>query len=208
MLTGTIPFNSFWSSPWSAPLRGACHWLKREPAPVVPATPDALAPGWLRPLSLQRQIGQAIGWRLKWMREHPDHATFLFPTDSIPVWHDFGWQPYGRGVLRTWSDEWLNLHFVMEFERLLRIIQTPPRLMGEETWTRAALDACQHLAQVYHEFRRRYSSRRVRWFVRRVLEEYISWEPAPESEAAAEAALLTPSDRAAPPDQHRSLTAL
>ncbi len=50
-------------------------------------------------------------------------------------------------------------------------------LLGEEVWARAALGACEHLAQVYHAFRRRYGARAVRRFVRRALVEYIYWEP-------------------------------
>ncbi|HEY7357216.1 MAG TPA: hypothetical protein VH590_12140, partial [Ktedonobacterales bacterium] len=135
------PFQSFWSSPWAASLRAACVWLKREPAPVVPATPDSLAPGWIRPLCLQRQIGKAIAARLAWMRQHPDQAAFLFPETSIPGWTRFFWTPYERRALRSWSDEWLLFHFQLEVERLLRIMQTPPALIGEEDWTLAALGA-------------------------------------------------------------------
>ncbi|HEU5370083.1 MAG TPA: hypothetical protein VFU69_16550 [Ktedonobacterales bacterium] len=178
------PFQSFWSSPWAASLRAACVWLKREPAPVVPDTPDSLAPGWIRPLCLQRQIGKAIAARIAWMRAHPDQAAFLYPEDSIPGWTRFFWTPYQRQALRSWSDEWLLFHFQLEVERLLRIMQTPPALIGEEDWTLAALGACGHLAQVYHEFTRRYWVRRVRSFVGDVLHAYVTWEgPRPAAPA-------------------------
>ena len=68
MLSTWTPFQSFWSSAWSAPLRDACVWLKQVPGPVVPATPDTLAPGWIRPLCVQREIGKAIAARLAWLR--------------------------------------------------------------------------------------------------------------------------------------------
>ncbi len=94
------PFQSFWSSPWAAALRASCIWLQREPAPVVPDTPDSLAPDWIRPLCLQRWVGQAIAKRLAWMRQHPDQAAFLFPETSIPGWARFFWTPYERRALR------------------------------------------------------------------------------------------------------------
>ena len=172
----TVPFTSFWSQSWSVPLRAACVWLRRTPPPVVPFTPNRLAPGWLRPLCLQREVGQAVGARLTWMRAHPDQAGYLYPTDSIPCWSRDAWIPYERGALRVWTDEWLLVLFQMEVERLLRIVQTPPALLGEEVWTRAALGACEHLAQLYREFRRRYQARPVRLFVRRVLRAYVCWE--------------------------------
>ena len=168
------------------------------PGPVVPATPDALAPGWIRPLCVQREIGQAIAARLAWLRQHPDAAGYLYDDYTIPLWTRAGWTPFAQSALRAWSDEWLLLLFQVETERLLRILQAPPALLGEAVWTPAALGACEHLAQLYHEFRRRYGARAVRRFVRRALVEYIYWEPPREAfegtadaeEAAAPAATL------------------
>ncbi len=181
MLSTWTPFHSFWSSPWSARLRGACVWLTQVPGPVVPHTPDALAPGWIKPLCVQREIGKAIAARLAWLRAHPDAAGYLAYEYTIPLWTRAGWTPFAQKALGTWSDERLLLLFQVETERLLRIIQAPPALLGEEVWTRAALGACEHLAQVYHAFRRRYGARAVRRFVRRALVEYIYWEPRREA---------------------------
>ena len=178
------PFQSFWSSPWSIPLRGACNWLQRKPGPVVPDTPDALAPSWVRPLCLQRLIGKAIRDRIAWNRQYPDRAAFLYPEDSIPVWTEISWTPYSRAALRSWSDEWLLIFFPMELERLQRLIQTPPSLLGEELWTRAALGACQHLAQMYHELRRRYHAKDARLLMHRLFEGYVFWEPPSEEREA------------------------
>jgi hypothetical protein len=122
------------------------------PGPVVPATSDALAPSWIRPLCVQREIGKTIAARLARMRAHPDASAYLAYDYTIPLWTQAGWTPYTASALRTWSDEWLLLHFQIEAERLLRILQTPPALLGEEVWTRAALGACEHLAQIYHAF--------------------------------------------------------
>lgn len=170
----TIPFTSFWSSPWSRSLRAACVWLKRTPAPVVPDTPDRLAPGWLRPLCLHRQIGWAIGARLAWQRAHPDLAALRFPIDSTPCWTEIAWQPYPRRILRVMTDEWLLSFWLVELERLQRIIETPPELIGER-WTRAALGCGEHLTQVYTEFKRRYKARPTRQFIGTLLQDYICW---------------------------------
>ncbi|HEY7358721.1 MAG TPA: hypothetical protein VH590_19700, partial [Ktedonobacterales bacterium] len=121
---------------------------------------------------------KAIAARLAWMRQHPDQAAFFFPETSIPGWTRFFWTPYERRALRSWSDEWLLFHFQLEVERLLRIMQTPPALIGAEDWTRAALGACGHLAQVYHELKRRYGVRAVRRALRDLLYASVRWAPA------------------------------
>ena len=186
MIADTLPYQSFWSSAWAAPLRRACHWLQREAAPDVPSVPDALAPGWLRPLCVQRLIGQAIAARLKRMRTHPDQTLFLFPEQAIPLWTPLAWEPYQPRTLHAGSNDWLTTQVLLEVERLLRILQVPPSLMGQEVWTHAALGACERLAQLYHEFRRRFNARRVRRFFRQALLEYIYWEPASEPPAVEE----------------------
>ncbi len=132
MLSTWTPFQSFWSSPWSAPLRNACVWLTQVPGPVVPHTPDALAPGWIRPLCVQREIGKAIAARLKWQRQHPDAAGYLYDEITIPLWTQAGWTPYAQSALHAWIDERLLLLGQVETERLLRILQAPPKLLGEE----------------------------------------------------------------------------
>jgi hypothetical protein len=175
------PFHSFWSSPWAAPLRGACIWLKRTPAPHVPPTPDKLAPDWIRPLCLQRWVGQAIAARLAWVRAHPDSAGFLYADETIPLWTQTAWWPYHREVLRSESEAWLLTRFQMEVECLLRIMQVPPALLGEEVWTRAALGSCERLAQVYHELRRRVGTSRARQVLREALSVYVTLEPPREA---------------------------
>jgi len=174
----SIPFQSFWSQSWSEPLRSACVWLKRDPAPVVPHIPETLAPGWLRPLCFQREVARAVRDRRAWMRAHSDQAADLAPQEAIPVWTRVAWTPYGRGVLRRWSDEGLVDQFHLEVERLLRISEAPPRLLGEEVWTQAALGTCEHLAQLYRELRRRYGARAVRQALRDALTRYVCWTPA------------------------------
>jgi hypothetical protein len=72
------------------------------------------------------------------------------------------------------SDEWLLSCFLVELERLQRVIETPPELVGER-WTRAALGCCEHLTQIYHEFKRRYKARATRSFIG-ALQDYIIWQ--------------------------------
>jgi hypothetical protein len=180
-VVSTIPFASFWSSPWAAPLRESCVWLQRQAAPVVPPTPDRLVPDWLRPLCFQREIGRTIRARLANARRDARYAATLYAYASQPTWGAEDWRPYGRGVLRSWSKERLLEHFQMELERLLRIMQTPPALLGEAVWTHSALGTCEHLAQLYQEFRRRYGARRTRRFMCKVLTGYAWWFPAEEA---------------------------
>ncbi len=178
----SIPYQAFWSQSWSAPLRAACIWLRRDPAPVVSRLPEALAPGWLRPLCVQRCIAQAIAARLAWMRQHPDLAAQRFLYPSTPDWTREAWTPYDRGWLRVWTEAWLLECFQVEVERLLRIMQTPPALLGEEVWTRVALGTCERLAQLYQELRRRSGMRAARRLVRDTLENFICWYPAREAD--------------------------
>ncbi len=188
------PFHSFWSSPWAASLRSACVWLKRTPAPLVPPTPDALAPDWIRPLCLQRWVGQAIAARLAWVRAHPDDAGFLYPDETIPLWTQTAWQLYRPDLVRSESEGWLLTRFQIEVECLLRIMQAPPALLGEEIWTRAALGSCERLAQIYHELRRRVGARSARRMLREVLSAYITLEPPAEAAETPKAELAQVGD--------------
>jgi hypothetical protein len=176
MFATTLVFASFWSGAWSAPLRAACVWLRRTPAPVVPPTPDALAPGWLRPLCVQRWVGLTVAARLAWMRQHPHLTAYPFAHESLPCWGAGAWRPYPRRELRELRQQRLLWLFGLEVERLLRIVQVPPVLVGEEDWTRAALGASEHLAQVYAELKRRAGARTARALVRDVLRRYITWQ--------------------------------
>jgi hypothetical protein len=181
----TLAFRSFWSQSWSATLRSSCRWLRRDPAPVVPTIPEALAPGWLRPLCFQREVARAIRDRLAWLRANPDQSAMLYLLESLPCWTAEDWTPYRRGVLRAWGDEWLVEQVQIEVERLLRIVDTPPALLGEEVWTHAALGTCERLAQLYRELRRRCGARATRVALRRLLTGYVYWFPQEEAEASA-----------------------
>src|SRR6185437_1852657 len=169
----TIPFQAFWSQSWSAALRASCCWLTRLPGPNVPRLPDALAPGWLRPLCFQRVIANAVQARLAWRRAHPDAPPYVLEDGSSPAWDRAAWTPYDPRGLRGCRDEALLARFQVDLERLLRVMETPPDLPGIEVWTRAAMGACERLAQLYQELLRRCGMQAARRVVRRLLARYV-----------------------------------
>lgn len=190
MLAPTHDLLFFWCTPWSRPLRDACEWLARFGQPISGNKPDDLAPRWVRPLCLQRWVGKAIAARLAWMRDHPERAAYRYGRESEPCWHDVAWVSYEWRTLREFSEEALLTIFGMEVERLLRIMQEPPGLVGDLEWTRATLGASEHIAQVYKELKRRQppcagarQSRalRARAILREELRRYVTWERSGET---------------------------
>jgi hypothetical protein len=121
---------SFWMTPWSRPLRGACVWLASLGAPISGSQPDAAAPRWLRPLCLQRWVGQAVVTRLEWMGQHPDQPAYSFGRESEPCWTDVAWATYDRPSTRGLSEEAILWLFGAEVERLLRSVEEAPGLVG------------------------------------------------------------------------------
>src|SRR5690242_1882752 len=85
---------SFWCTPWSETLRAACVWTARFGPPISGQQPDKAAPRWLRPLCLQRWVGQAIAARLAWMRAHPEAAAYRYGSESEPCWQAVAWVSY------------------------------------------------------------------------------------------------------------------
>src|SRR5262245_35760196 len=57
-------------------------------------------------------------------------------------------------------------------ERLLRIADAEPALVGLTAWTCAALCACEHLAQLYTELKRRYKAAQARALVQAELRRF------------------------------------
>jgi hypothetical protein len=105
MLCSPDDLESFWSAPWSVPLRCACRWL--APEEQTRADSDASAPRWLRPLCVQRWVGQAVRDRLAWMQAHPEAAFYRYSgssnerqDQSIPCWTPQATVPYERQTLR------------------------------------------------------------------------------------------------------------
>ena len=175
MLDSTSALLSFWMTPWSRTLRGACVWLERLGAPISGTRPDAEAPNWLRPLCVQRRVGQAVADRLAWVAAHPE-AGYRCGRESEPCWTEVGWASYPRRYLRAMSEESLRWLFMMEVERLVRSMEEAPGLVGGADWTRGVLGACEHVAQVYGEWRRRHKARRARTIVREELAAFVAWE--------------------------------
>jgi hypothetical protein len=202
MRVTTPALLSFWCTPWSETLRNACVWIARFGPPISGKQPDEDAPNWLRPLCLQRWVGKAIAARLAWMREHPERAAYCYGPESEPCWEPVAWVRYDWRCLRALAVETLLYIFGMEVERLLRIVQEPPALVGDADWTRAALGASEHLAQVYAELRRRQppgkgqsKAIRARFILREELRRYVTWER--EETAAAAEAIREPARSAA-----------
>ncbi len=145
--------------------------------PISGDRPDSLAPDWLRPLCLQRWVGQAVTARLAWLHAHPDLAALRYERESRPRWDVGRWDRAERRCLRDLCEETLLRLFVIEVERLLRILREPPGLVGNADWARATLAACEHVAQVYHELRRRHNAVRARYLLREELRHYVTWQP-------------------------------
>ena len=150
--------EAFWSAAWSVPLRSACRWL--EPAVQTHLDAAVQSPLWLKPFCVQRWIGQAVLDRLAWMRAHPEAAAYRF---SGPA-------GVGDASLARWTEPpseveaWLDVHleiddclcwrWEVEVERLLRISEAPPALLGEALWAQAVLRSCARLSLVYAELKR------------------------------------------------------
>ncbi len=166
---------TFWLTPWSQPLRDACEWVARDGPPLSGKRPDSDAPAWVRPLFLQRWVARAIAARLAWLREHPDLAGQRFGKESETDWTCVVWTFAEPRCLRELCEETLLWIFNCEVERLLRIAQESPLVVGNGAWTQAALVACAHLARVYAELRRRHRAMQAKAIVREELRRFVTW---------------------------------
>jgi hypothetical protein len=163
-----------WTMPWSRPFRAACRWFTLETQPMQGRKPNRFAPRWLRPLLLQRWVGQAIAARLAWLEKHPRATRYHYRVESEPRWVDAAWASYEREILAEFSQAMLLWIFGMEVERLLRIAEEHPSLVGQEEWTRAVLGASEHLAQLYAELKRRHSWQQARAMLREALRCFVT----------------------------------
>ena len=171
---------AFWAAPWSVPFRAACRWLTPEQKRTVSA--DVHSPAWLKPLCVQRWVGQAVARRLAWMGAHPEAALYRYsgPSDagdpSIPYWAEMATSSYTPLWLHHQEEEALLWRWNVEVERLLRISEAPPCLVGADDWARAALGVGLRLSQLYAELKRRQKARRARWRLREEMRGYITWD--------------------------------
>jgi hypothetical protein len=185
----------FWRLPCFAPLRAALAW-QPDPDQFLPDE-RPVAPRWLRPLFVQRWVGQAVAERAAWLEAHLCLEPYRFGNDSLPDWHETALLRYAGVSLRGLSEEGLCWVWGMEVERLLRLAQVSPGELGQGAWLAAALAASEHVAQVYLEWRRRYKATRARAIVREQLQRFLDWrspyEPLQTEEAPrALAAAVTP----------------
>jgi hypothetical protein len=168
-------FPVFWLLPWSAPLRAAAGWLSELAWPDS-ASPVPAAPRWLRPLCVQRMVGRAVAERARWLKQHPCLNPYRFGDDSDPGWDETTLLTYDRRCLRDLSEASVRWLFGVEVERILRLIQTSPALLGEGAWVASLLAACEHIAQVYHELKRRHKAMQARATLREELRLFLEWQ--------------------------------
>ncbi len=180
----------FWLMPWSEPLRSACCWIALLGAPLQGKKPDTDAATWLKPLFLQRWVGQAVAERLAWLKAHPEAAGDRFGEESDPGWREDGWAPPARPRLRRLCAEELLRLVAVELERLARIAEDVPALVGGGNWTEAALASCAAMARLYAELKRRHRAAQARALVSEALRQFVAWEQ--PREAASDAAAAAP----------------
>ncbi|HLW03073.1 MAG TPA: hypothetical protein VKT82_30760 [Ktedonobacterales bacterium] len=179
MLVDMAHCITFWLTPWSAPFRAACLWFTPDTQPLQGRKPNTIAPRWVRPFFVQRWVGEAIAARLA---ANPATTAYRFGHDSDPDWDAAAWASYPRAILRQLDEQTVLGIVGMEVERLLRIAQEHPGLVGQVEWTGAALSASEHLAQLYAELKRRHKAMQARALLREELRRFVAWE-----ERAAEA---------------------
>ena len=169
----------FWMMPWSKPFRATCRWFTLETQPLRGRKPNDDAPKWLRPLFLHGWVGRAIAARLAWLEAHPQANRYRYGDESDPRWDESAWASYERAILRQFDEPLLLWLFGLEVERLLRIAEEHPSLVGGVDWTCAALGASEHLAQLYAELKRRHRAMPARAILREELRRFIEWDGVP-----------------------------
>jgi hypothetical protein len=180
-----IELCDFWTMPWSDPFRAACCWVVLLGAPLQGSKPDTDAPGWLRPLLVQRWVGQTIAARLAWLGAHPEARATRFGDEAQPIWLADGWVDHQRRWLRSQHDDMLLRLVAIEAERLTRIAQEAPTIVGSAHWTGAALGAFARIAQLYRELKRRHHAMPARTMLRAELQRFVEWSGSPEGVPAA-----------------------
>jgi len=107
---------------------------------------------------------------------HPDAAAYRHPDDSAPIWEALVPAPYERGWLRTFEEEDYDWLARFEAERLMRLLDVPPVLVGQEEWTAAVLSIAEHLGRLYREMKRRQRAMRARALLHSALAQFVVWE--------------------------------
>jgi len=188
-MRGTIhDLMNFWLTPWSKPIREACEWVVRFGPPLSGKAPNKVAPWWVRPFFLQAWVVQIITARLAWLNEHPNVPKERFGWKSETDWKRVVWTFAERDCLCEMDEATLREFFIIEVERMQRILLEAPGLVGNVPWTLAAMVSCAHLSQYYHELRQRQPpcagqgrALRVRAILREELRRFVTWQPGNEA---------------------------
>lgn len=118
-------------------------------------------------------MGEAVAARLK---ADPQISVYRYGSESKPHWDASAWLPAQRFPLRRLSEARLLWAFGVEAERLLRIAQEHPCLVGDANWTGAALGASARIARIYAELKRRSKAMQARALVREALCCFVEWQ--------------------------------
>src|ERR1051326_1143422 len=121
----------FWLMPWSAFFRATCLWFTLDTQPIQGRPPEKEPPRWMRPLFLQRWVAQAVTTRLK---ANPSTTAYRFGKESESCWDAVAWLRYDWRILRQFNEDILLWIFGMEADRLLRIAQEHPSMVGQVQW--------------------------------------------------------------------------
>jgi hypothetical protein len=167
--------HSFLIARWSLPIRRSCVHLSAQVRHAVRPKTKVPIPKGIRPQFLQRWLGQSIASRLAWQEQRPGPARYRFGIRSAPCWSQTETRPYEGRALRRETEEDLLRYLEIGIERLYRITQEDQTEIGETLWTLTLLSACQHLAQVYLELRRRYKAERARELTWDALRLFVTW---------------------------------
>ena len=163
----------FWLMPWSAFFRATCLWFTLDTQPIQGRPPEKEPPRWMRPLFLQRWVAQAVTTRLK---ANPSTTAYRFGKESESCWDAVAWLRYDWRILRQFNEDILLWIFGMEADRLLRIAQEHPSMVGQVQWTCVVLGASEHLAQLYGELKRRQKALPARTLLREELRRFAEWQ--------------------------------
>ncbi len=175
--------HSFLIARWSLPIRRTCPHLPAQERQTVRPKTKVPVPKGIKPQFLQRWLGSAIASRLAWQEQQTTAPRYRFGLRSAPCWSQTMTLPYEGRALRGEEEETLLWYLGMDIERAYRITQADPTEVGENLWTLTLLSACQHVAQVYRELRRRYRAKRARELVWDALRLFVSWGREPPGTA-------------------------
>ena len=91
------------------------------------------------------------------------------------------WASYDRRCLRELREETAAAHLWHGGRApAAHCRKSRPCWWATGDWTRAALGASEHMAQVYHKLRRRHNAVRARYLLREELRRFVTWDGSAE----------------------------